>query len=391
MGCLLCSIIDLCAATKPLLHAIRGYPPPPPEDAAAAEAGEQAAAQAGEPLAAEGAEIFSTEYTRALATLSCFLTPGCYPNAACLSGGPSQKVPRPGKAWEEQGLCARELEEKKGREGGERCLVYSFGIFDSWEWEEQVAALFGCDVHAFDPTMSYKTDLAPGVTFHKLGLAGAGVDVTTTHGAEYAAVDKTLVLSLDEIKVRLGHAGRPLDVLMMDCEGCEWGVLKQLACGNMSASQSVGQLVLELHFQKNLGIETPADVFLAADAVTCLQQQRWVINSIERSGVGPANIDYAPGFMNVVESPFFLAYVGMQRVPENQPMPATLAAAYGDTVRRLDAVVSRLGSRESAGKDPEGAKALAASGLARDTWVQRRNRPERVYDELEVYAADRQG
>jgi hypothetical protein len=51
------------------------------------------------------------------------------------------------------------------------CLVYSFGIHESYEWEEKVAKVFGCDVHAFDPTMNHKTDLAPG-HLSQTGIAG---------------------------------------------------------------------------------------------------------------------------------------------------------------------------------------------------------------------------
>ena len=111
-----------------------------------------------------------------------------------------------------------------------RCLVYSFGVHDSTEWEQKMAKEFGCDVYAFDPTSKFATeDVAPGVKFYKLGLQGSDVDVSQTHSALYDAIDPSKLRTLGDIRVMLGHTTRQVDVLRLDCEGCEWGVLKQLA------------------------------------------------------------------------------------------------------------------------------------------------------------------
>eukprot|EP00956_Cyclotella_meneghiniana_P038916 scaffold162174_cov23-Cyclotella_meneghiniana.AAC.1 len=69
----------------------------------------------------------------------------------------------------------------------------------------------------------------------------------------------------------MGHEGRKLDILRLDCEGCEWGVLKQLACSG--ESQLVKQLMVEMHFQSNLGLSSEDDVLVAADAITCLESE----------------------------------------------------------------------------------------------------------------------
>lgn len=262
------------------------------------------------------------DYTFPLMILRCFTTPGCFPSFKCRTGVP-QKIKRK-KRWEEQSFCVDDLRQRTGiSTKNKQCLVYSFGIHVSWEWEEKVAKLFGCEVHAFDPTMNHPTLLAPNVTFHKLGLQGDGTDMSSTHSVMYEAIDPILLFSLPQIMERLGHVNRTIDVLMIDCEGCEWGVLKQMACNGHSSS--VQQLVMELHFQKSLGLSNKADVWRAAKAVNCLEQERWGIVSIESSGASQSDWNYAEGVVKVIKSSGFLMNVAMQRRLDGQPMFEELA------------------------------------------------------------------
>lgn len=186
--------------------------------------------------------------TRALSdaanTLRCLTIPGCYPTIRCSDGAEPKKIPV-GRGWEQQAFCTGDLA-AQGKES--KCLVYSFGINDNTEWEEKIAKEFGCDVFAFDPTSKFEQNVAPGVTFHQLGLQGAGMDISKTHSVSYEPLDPTKLKTLGEIIRLMGHEGRKLDILRLDCEGCEWGVLKQLACSG--ESQLVKQLMVEMHFQK---------------------------------------------------------------------------------------------------------------------------------------------
>jgi hypothetical protein len=170
-------------------------------------------------------------------------------------------------------------------------LVYSFGIHDSIEWETKIAQLFGCKVHAFDPTVDtttkhWKKTKMHGVSFHKFGLQGAGTDMSVTHGIQYSAIDPNLLLPLEEIQKRLGHEKRSLDLLMLDCEGCKWGVLQQFTCNDHDDAtvMNVKQLVVEMHFQKSLGMQSDANVLKASRAPTRLRRDGWgiVASSVSR-------------------------------------------------------------------------------------------------------------
>lgn len=269
----------------------------------------------------------NASYTTALATLSCFSTPGCFPSSKCHKGVP-QKLQRR-KKWEEQSFCVEDLKASSD------CLVYSFGIERSTEWEEKVARLFGCEVHAFDPTMNHKTNIAPGVTFHKLGLQADGTDMSS-NAAEYDEIDSKLLLALPKITKLLGHENRSIDVLMLDCEGCEWGVLRTLACSK--ESYRVKQLVTEFHYQKNLGLQDKADVYTAAAAIQCLWEERWHIVSMEVRGAGPKNWDYTEGVSSILHEIGMLLYMTLQRIPENMSTPAFFLEDY---IRSLNTIRER--------------------------------------------------
>lgn len=252
-------------------------------------------------------------YAAALTTIRCLTTPGCFRSLKCRSKKTPQKIQRK-KKWEEQSLCIEDLHK-------DNCIVYSFGIHDSWEWEAKVAKLFGCQVFAFDPTQNYERDLAPGLKFYSLGLQGAGADVSKTHGIEYASIPKDKLRTLDRIMKDLGHS--KLDVLMLDCEGCEWGVLRQMWCNDMP---NVDQMVIEMHFQKSLGLENEQDVHMAAEAILCMEQARWGITSLEKSGADRRDSEfYAPEVSKVLQdTPTFLLNAAFQRIPETEPLPHEL-------------------------------------------------------------------
>ncbi len=104
--------------------------------------------------------------------------------------------------------------------------MYSVGIHTSWGWESKLAAQYPCEVHAFDPTQNHPALLPPppgggAVHFHKLGLA-AGTAHDGSNSVHYTSIDTSLLLPLDKLQERLGHAGRRISLLMLDCEGCEF-------------------------------------------------------------------------------------------------------------------------------------------------------------------------
>mmetsp|Transcript_26410 Transcript_26410/g.35269 ORF Transcript_26410/g.35269 Transcript_26410/m.35269 type:complete len:252 (+) Transcript_26410:234-989(+) len=183
--------------------------------------------------------------------------------------------------------------------------------------------MFGCEVHSFDPTVNLPPNPVPGVTFHRLGLQGVDTDMSATHSERYSPVDQSRLLPLEDIKIKLGHHNRSIDVLNLDCEGCEWGVIHQLACKG-SETHMIKQIITEFHFQKNLGMHNEKHVMIAAEAVSCLEKNRWAMTSIESAGASFSDSSYLKGVSSVVYSKSFLLLASLRRIPEHEKLPYEL-------------------------------------------------------------------
>jgi hypothetical protein len=124
--------------------------------------------------------------------------------------------------------------------GIDKCLVYSFGIADEWGFDKDMGAI-GCEVYAFDPTVSLPEKLAPNVIFHKWGLFGGSRNDSAAMKFEnnkYGKIDGEMY-HLGEIIYKLGHQGRNISIFKIDCEGCEWEVFGYMHAGSWS---QVGRL-----------------------------------------------------------------------------------------------------------------------------------------------------
>merc|ERR1712039_556368 len=83
-----------------------------------------------------------------------------------------------------------------------------------------------CDVHTFDPG-AYGAKAPAGVSYHA-----------------WAIGDVPPQKSMGAILGLLGHAGKVIDILKVDCEGCEWEFFKKL----FDSGVEIRQIILELHW-----------------------------------------------------------------------------------------------------------------------------------------------
>jgi len=116
------------------------------------------------------------------------------------------------------------------------CLVYSVGSFNNFDFEESVFQDISekCEIHTFDPTVGDSPSNRPEyVHFHSWGLA------KDTNSA-------TKMKSLKDIILKLGHEKRHIDILKIDCEGCEWDTYQALI-----DVQNVRQIQMEMHGTTN--------------------------------------------------------------------------------------------------------------------------------------------
>ncbi|XP_033760774.1 methyltransferase-like protein 24 [Pecten maximus] len=118
------------------------------------------------------------------------------------------------------------------------CLVYSFGIQFDFSFDDEMASVFGCEVHSFDPSMHQKDHMHnPSVFFHATGIS------------DYNGISKDMagwkMRTFKAIREELNHIRRSPDVVKMDIESWEWSVLPDM----LKSSQLTGikQLLVEFH------------------------------------------------------------------------------------------------------------------------------------------------
>jgi len=169
----------------------------------------------------------------------------------------------------EHGLCNTDDLQQAMKD--KSCLVYGVGIADNWEFEKAMANQ-GCEVHAFDPTIEKPpTAAVKNLHFHRWGLSGE-TERTGVHPVRGTLSGKLNtsqpMFTLEDMMKELGHTGRKLTVLKVDCEGCEWNSLSVVPA---ELWNRIGQMSLELHFSDGLMLDSPAMVHKAAKVATALQ------------------------------------------------------------------------------------------------------------------------
>lgn len=123
------------------------------------------------------------------------------------------------------------------------CLVYSIGSNNNIDFEMAVSKFMNhkCEIHTFDPTVRYEDFIGHNhSTYHEWGL---GIDNSTSEfkGKQWTAK------GFDTIIKELNHVGRTIDVLKIDCEGCEWFTMPDLFNDIASSGLKVNQIQIEMH------------------------------------------------------------------------------------------------------------------------------------------------
>ena len=128
------------------------------------------------------------------------------------------------------------------------CLVYSVGSNGDLSFETSLKKV-GCEIHTFDPsgdTAAWEAEAtALEVNYHAWGLRGDESSGTTFFNP--VTNTQNSLLTLVEIRSRLGHDDRKIDILKVDCEGCEWAAFNLIFDDIIQGRYRVGQILIELH------------------------------------------------------------------------------------------------------------------------------------------------
>jgi len=128
-----------------------------------------------------------------------------------------------------------------GKEGG--CLIYSFGCAGDFKFEDAIHKMHGvnCEVHIFDPAKAWER---PGdaenknIHYHAWGLVST---YDATKSVVWPKGRGGAFKTFPEIIDILGHRNRTIDVLKIDCEGCEWSTHKDWI------HLGIRQILIEVH------------------------------------------------------------------------------------------------------------------------------------------------
>ena len=128
------------------------------------------------------------------------------------------------------------------------CLVYSIGSANKFEFEIAIQQLMGCETHTFDPTVPKEIFAGDNyTTFHQWGLGEDGVE---GESRRFGKKSNWKGMSFHTIFQKLGHLQRTIDVLKIDCEGCEWATMPPLFDLIASGTVTVHQIQIEMHHIK---------------------------------------------------------------------------------------------------------------------------------------------
>lgn len=119
------------------------------------------------------------------------------------------------------------------------CLVYSLGSNNKIDYEIAIRAHMGCEVHTFDPTLDEPFIGDDYATFHPWAIGNGGM--ITIRGKTHET------MPLGSVIQKLGHENRTIDMLKIDIETSEWGMMPAFFEEMVSGNFKVDQIQIELH------------------------------------------------------------------------------------------------------------------------------------------------
>ena len=142
---------------------------------------------------------------------------------------PHCKVRTYGNGWGGHNLC----EITMGSNGA--CTFWSFGVSTDYSFDVDLAQA-RCSGFSFDPSVTLNSTLSDGVIFFQLA-ANMFTEEEKVPKYTYASLPKLMdALKLDHI-----------DILKLDCEGCEFALAADIAASGRNIFYDMQQVTIELH------------------------------------------------------------------------------------------------------------------------------------------------
>ena len=124
---------------------------------------------------------------------------------------------------------------------GNACLVYtSSANLNEFQFERELLDTIGpCEIHVFHPNDIDQTASIPptGVQYHPWGFKpSSNADI---HDPQLKTIQETVK--------ELGHEGYTIDLLSLDCQGCEFDIYRDLLMDHEIYAPVFMQLLIQVH------------------------------------------------------------------------------------------------------------------------------------------------
>jgi hypothetical protein len=133
----------------------------------------------------------------------------------------------------------------------EKCVVYSVGGNNQWEFERDILEKTPCEVHTFDCTGNiarFQKPTNPRLKFHHICLGAEHVPYNQDKECKEGICGD--ILTLYQIQIMLGH--KRIDLFKMDIEGYEWPIFEswpELSDTNQASDMVLPmQVLVEIHY-----------------------------------------------------------------------------------------------------------------------------------------------
>jgi hypothetical protein len=126
------------------------------------------------------------------------------------------------------------------------CFFISFGINDDPSFDVDLATDWNCSGFAGDPTVPHPSKLHPRVTFHNVGASI--ISANEERLIHKGGTEDWITTSMPKLRYWLGR--KHIDILKLDCEGCEVAFARDILREDPEFLFAVDQLSIETHVSK---------------------------------------------------------------------------------------------------------------------------------------------